>query len=167
MVMLLEFLMVLIIIAAATFIHELGHAVAVLTANKKAKAEIYMGTINKEKKLELCFGRLTCYLAIALTGYCRVANSGQIPPLTIKQKLFFSTGGPIASFLGFISFYYLSQQISGVPGVIINRVAVVSLFIFIFTAIPYRYPAFMRNLNGHQTDGLYIWNELKELRRTA
>ena len=57
--MLLEVVTVLLIITVALFIHEMGHAVATILRNKKAKAEIYLGSSSKEKKLKLNLGRIT------------------------------------------------------------------------------------------------------------
>lgn len=164
---LLEVLIVILIMTTVLFIHEIGHAIPVLLRNKKAKAEIYIGTISKEQKLILRLGRLTCYLTIAFSGRCRVANQEELPPPSNKQRLLFSAGGPIASLIVFITFFYLSTIIPGVPGIILNRVAFVSLFTFLFTAIPLTYPSFMKNLGGLKSDGWYILNDLKEMKKTS
>lgn len=74
-------------------------------------------------------------------------------------------GGPIASLLGFVTLYFISYLISGVLGIIINRVAVISLITFLISAIPCTYPSFLRNIGGLQSDGLQILNLLKEIRK--
>ena len=161
----LEVVVVLIVITIALLIHEMGHAMAVLLRNKKARAEIYLGSLSKEKKLKLSLGRITCYLTIAFSGICRISNPEELSPSTTKQSLIFLTGGPIASLLGFVTFYFLSHLISGVLGIIINRVAFMSLIVFFTSAIPFKYPSFLRHVAGLQTDGLQIFNILKEIRK--
>jgi len=162
---LLEVVVILFVITMAILIHEMGHAIAVLLRNKKAKADIYIGSLSKEKKLKLSLGRITFYLTISFSGFCCVSNPEELPPSTNKQRLIFDAGGPIASLFGFVTLYFISHLISGVFGIIINRVAVISLIIFLNTAIPYTYPSFFRHLSGFQSDGLIILNLLKEIRK--
>lgn len=50
-------------------------------------------------------------------------------------------------------------------GIIINRVAIISLILFLTSAIPYTYPSFFRHIGGFQSDGLKILNLLKEIRK--
>ncbi|MCM3611748.1 hypothetical protein M4S82_10830 [Planococcus sp. MERTA32b] len=165
--MLFEILMVLLILNTALFIHEVGHAIPLLLRNKGTKVEIYLGEISKDKKLKLRLGRLTCYLAIAFSGRCAIANPDEVPPATYKQNLFFSAGGPIASLAAFAALLYLSYFIAGVAGIILNRIAFVSLSVFFFTVIPITYPSFMQNLGGQKSDGLYIINDFKEMKKEA
>lgn len=162
---LLEVVAILFVIIMALLIHEMGHAIAVLLRNKKAKADIYIGSLSKEKKLKLSLGRITFYLSVSFSGFCSVSNPEELPPSTNKQRLIFDAGGPIASLFGFVTLYFISHLISGVLGIIINRVAVISLLVFFTSAIPYTYPSFLRHLGGFQSDGLRILNLLKEIRR--
>ena len=157
--MLLEVVTILLIITMALLIHEMGHAIAVILRNKKAKAEIYLGSSSKEKKLKLRIGRITCYLTIALSGYCQPLSSEELPPPTHKQRLIFLVGGPIASLLGFAALYVASHFFSGVAGNIIINLAGASFFLFITPLIPFIYPSF---LGGGPSDGLQILNEIKE-----
>ncbi|MGI2328469.1 site-2 protease family protein [Planococcus sp. YIM B11945] len=160
--MLVEVILVLLIITTALFIHEMGHGVATISSNKKAKAEIYFGSSSRGKKLKLRLGRITCYLTIALSAFCRPSNPEKLPPPTYKQRLIFLIGGPIASLLGFVALYFISYLIPGVVGIIINRVAVISLLIFATSLIPFTYPSF---LGGGPTDGLQMLNLIKENRK--
>lgn len=161
----LEILIILLCATTALLLHEMGHAIAVLMRNKKARAEIYMGSLSKEKKLELRFGRITVYLTIAFTGLCRISNPEELPPPTNKQILMVAAGGPVASLLGFGTFYFLAHLIPGVPGMFMNSVAIISLFTFLFTAIPFTYPSFLGLIGGMQNDGLKMVNLLKEMRK--
>jgi len=160
-----EVVVILIIITMAILIHEMGHAVAVLLRNKKAKADIYIGSLSKEKKLKISLGRITFYLTIAFSGFCCVSNPEELQPSTNKQRLIFDAGGPIASLLGFVTLYFISHLTSGVLGIIFNRVAVISLILFFTSTIPYTYPSFLRHLGGFHSDGLRILNLLKEIRK--
>lgn len=160
--MLFEVVMMLFIISMALFIHEMGHAVAVIAQNKGAKAEIYMGSSSKEKKLKMRLGRITCYLTFAFSGFCRPANPEELPPTTHKQRLIFLIGGPIASLIGFAVLFLVSYLISGVIGTILNRVAVISLVIFVTALIPFTYPSF---LGGLPSDGLQLANQIKRNRK--
>lgn len=165
--MLFELILTLLIITTALFIHEVGHAIPALLRNKRVKVEIYMGSTSKENKLKLRFGRLTCYLTFAFSGLCRISNSDQLPAPTNKHRLLFGAGGPAISLIGFVTLYFFSYLIAGVPGIIINRLALASLITFFFTAIPFTYPSFMKNLGGYQSDGLYIWNVFKDMKKEA
>ena len=165
--MLFELILTLLIITTALFIHEVGHAIPALLRNKKVNVEIYMGSTSKENKLKLRLGRLTCYLSIAFSGLCRISNSDQLPAPTNKQKLLFGAGGPVISLIGFVSLYFLSHFIDGLPGIFINRIALASLITFFLTAIPFTYPSFMKNLAGYQSDGRYILNVIKEIKNQA
>ena len=165
MLNILDVVLVLIVITMALFIHEMGHAITVLLRNKKAKAEVYLGSLSKEKKLKLSLGRITCYLTIAFSGRCWVSNAEELPPSTNKQRLIFFAGGPIASLLGFVALYFFSQLISGVLDIIINKIAFISLLIFLTSVIPFTYPSFLRNIGGLQNDGLKILNILVEIRK--
>ncbi|MBZ5199844.1 hypothetical protein HU147_01335 [Planomicrobium chinense] len=157
--MLLEVMMVFLIISTALFIHEMGHAIATILRNKKAKAEIYMGSSSKEKKLKLKLGRITCYLTVALYAFCQPINSKELPPPTYKQRLTMLIGGPVASLLGFAALYYISHFFSGVPGNILINLAGASFFLFASPLIPFTYPSF---LGGGPSDGLQILNLVKE-----
>ncbi|TQR17569.1 hypothetical protein FG384_17895 [Psychrobacillus vulpis] len=163
--MLFEAAAILIIITVSLLIHEMGHAIAWILQNKKARADIYMGSSSKENKLKLTIGRITFYLTISFSGFCRLSNPEELPPITNKQRLISAAGGPIASLFGFVTLYFISHLISGVLGIIINRVAIISLMVFLTTAIPYTYPSFLRHLGGFQSDGLKILNLLKEIRK--
>ena len=148
--MLFEVGMVLLIISTALLIHELGHAVGLV--------------VSKEKKLKLSLGRITCYITIALSGICRISNESEISPLTNKQRIIFAAGGPIASLVGFGILYLSSHFVPGVMGIVINRVAFVSLITFFLTVIPYNYPAFFQHVSGFQSDGLYILNIIRDMK---
>ena len=160
--MLFEVVTVLLIITMALLIHEMGHAVAIISQNKKAKPEIYLGSSSKEKKLKLNLGRITCYLTIALSGFCRTSNPEELPPTTHKQRLIVLVGGPIASLVGFITLYFTSHFFSGVVGNIIINIAGANFFLFVTPLIPFNYPSF---LGGLPSDGLQILNQIKENRK--
>lgn len=154
-----EVITVLLMITASLFIHEMGHAVAVLLQHKKAEAEIFFGSSSKEKKLKLTFGRITCYLTVALSAFCRTSNRESLPPATVKQRVVFLAAGPLASFLGFAIFFNTLWFYSGVAANVIERLAFVNFLLFITSLIPMHYPSF---LGGLPTDGLQILNQLKE-----
>lgn len=162
--MLLEVVTVLLIISTALFIHEMGHAVATILRNKKTKAEIYLGSSSKEKKLKLNLGRITCYLTIALSGFCQPLNSEEFPPPTYKQRIVFLVGGPIASLLGFAALYFAAHFFPGVASNILISLAVANFFLFATSLIPFTYPSF---LGGGPSDGLQILNQTKENRKQS
>ena len=159
---LFEVITILLIITTALFIHEMGHAIVVLLQDKKAKAEIYLGSYSKEKKLRVPLGRLTLYLSIAFSGLCSVSNAQELSPSSNMQRFLFLAGGPIASLLGFVSLYFISNLIPGVLGIIVNRIAFASLFIAITSSLPFTYPAF---LGGLPSDGLLMFNLWKKARK--
>lgn len=162
--MLFEVVVIFLIISTALFIHEMGHAIATILQNKKAKAEVFLGSSSKEKKLKLNLGRITCYLTIALSGFCQPSNSEELPPTTFKQRLIFLVGGPIASLLGFAFIYLASQFFSGVGGNLLINLAGANFFIFATSLIPFVYPTF---LGGGPSDGLQILNQIKENRKQS
>lgn len=160
--MLLEVVTILLIISTALFIHEMGHAVAAILRNKKAKAEIYLGSSSKEKKLKLTLGRITCYLTIALSGFCQPLNSAELPPPTHKQRIIFLVSGPASSLLGFSALYFAAHFFSGVASNILISFAVANFFLFATSLIPFTYPSF---LGGGRSDGLQLLNYIKENRK--
>lgn len=157
--MLLEVFAVLLIITTALFIHEMGHASAMIMQNKKARAEIYMGSSSQERKLKLSLGRITCYLTIALSGFSSLSNPEELPPTTHRQTLVVLMGGPFASLMCFAALYFTSHFFSGVPGNIITHLANANLFLFVTPLIPFTYPSF---LGGFPSDGLQILTQIKE-----
>lgn len=156
--MLLEIIIVLLIVSCSLFIHEMGHAIATVTASKNSKVEIFMGSSSKVNKLRLSFGRITCYLTVAISGYCEYSIPKEYPAFTYKQKLFLYLGGPIASLLGFLTLLTVSYYVSGVAGTIIINSAGVHFVLFITSIIPWTYPRF---LGGLPSDGLQILNLVK------
>lgn len=162
---LFEVAAILMVITVSLLIHEMGHAVAWILQNKKARADIYMGSSSKENKLKLTIGRITFYLTISFSGFCSLSNPEELPPITNKQKIISAAGGPIASLFGFITLSFLSNLIPGMLSVLINRIAFISLIIFITSSLPYTYPSFLRHIGGFPTDGLRILNLLKENRK--
>lgn len=157
--MLFEVITALLIITTALFIHEMGHAIATILQNKKAKAEVFLGSSSKEKKLKLTLGRITCYLTIAFFGFCQPSNREELPPTTFRQRLFFLIGGPVASLLGFAALYVASHYFTGVAGNILISLATTNFLIFATSLIPFTYPSF---LGGGPSDGLQILNQLKQ-----
>lgn len=160
--MLLEVITVLLIISCSLFLHEMGHAVATITASKNSRAEVFLGSSCKENKLKLTFGRITCHLTVAISGFCSYFIPKESPAFTYKQKLFFFFGGPIASLFGFVGLYTASFFVSGVAGNIIINSAGANFFLFITSLIPWTYPSF---LGGLPSDGLQILNLVKENRK--
>lgn len=160
--MLLELILVLLMITLALFIHEMGHALALIMSVNKAKAEVYVGSSSKEKKLRFRIGRITCYVNIAISGVCYSVVPEELPPTTSKQQAIFLVGGPIASILSFIALYLVSTLISGVIGAIITGIAFICLITFIMTLMPITYPAF---LGGLPSDGLQLLTIFKENRK--
>ncbi|MDE0581689.1 hypothetical protein ON064_01330 [Planococcus sp. A6] len=160
--MLLEVIVVLLIISCSLFIHEMGHAVATVTVSKNSKAEVFMGSCSKANKLRLSFGRITCYLTVAIYGYCEYLIPKEYPAFTYKQKLFFYLGGPIASLLSFVALFIASHFVSGVAGNIIINSAGANFFLFITSLIPWTYPRF---LGGLPSDGLQTLNLMKANRK--
>lgn len=159
--MLIEIILVLLIISTALFIHEMGHAIVTILLNKEAKAEIFMGSSSKEKKLKLKLGRITCYLTLALSGFCRQSNWQELALTSFKQRTFFLLGGPGASLVGFAALYFASGYFSGVTGSILINLAGANFFLFATPLIPFNYPRF---LGGGPSDGLQLMNLIKENR---
>lgn len=162
LMMLFEVITVLLMITAGLFIHEMGHAIAVILQHKKAKAEIFFGSSSKEKKLKLTFGRITCYLTVALSAFCQTANPEGLPPATARQRVVFLAAGPFASFVGFAALFTALFFYSGVASNLIDRLAFVNFLLFVTSLIPMHYPSF---LGGLPTDGLQILNQIKVHRK--
>lgn len=162
LMMLFEVITILLIITAALFIHEMGHAAAVILQHKKAKAEIFFGSSSKEKKLKLSFGRITCHLTVALSAFCQTANPKDFPPRTAKQRVIILAAGPLASLLGLAALFIVLRFYSGVASNSIDKLAFANFLIFVTSLIPTHYPSF---LGGLPSDGLQILNQIKEHRK--
>ena len=159
---LLEIITVLLIISCSLFIHEMGHAVAAVTASKNSKVEVFLGSSSKTNKLRLRIGRITCYLTVALAGFCDYRIANEFPPFTYKQRIFFLLGGPIASLLISAVLFIVSFSVSGVAGNILINSAAANFFLFITSMIPWTYPAF---LGGFPSDGLQVLKSVKANRK--
>lgn len=160
--MLLEIMLVLLIISAGLFIHEMGHALATVWQNKNATAEIYLGSSSKEKKLKLKLGRITCYLTIALSGFCTQPNWKEVPLSAFKPRSLVLLGGPGLSLVGAAAFYVAASYASGVPSNIFINLSGVCFFLFASPLIPFTYPRF---LGGGPSDGLQLINLIKTNRK--
>lgn len=156
--MLLEIIIVLLIVSCSLFTHEMGHAFATVMASKHSRAEVFLGSSSKSNKLRLSFGRITCYLTVAISGYCEYSILKESPAFTYKQKLFFYLGGPIASLLCFLALFIASHFVSGIAGNLIINSAGVNFLLLITSLIPWTYPRF---LGGGPSDGLQILNLVK------
>ncbi|MCJ1907516.1 hypothetical protein [Planococcus ruber] len=160
--MILEIMLVLLMISTGLFIHELGHAVATVMQNKKATAEIYLGSSSKEKKLKIKLGRITCYLTLALYGFCIQPNWREVPLSAVRPRTIFLLGGPLLSLVGAALFYAAAIFSSGVPESIFVNLAGICFFLFASPLLPFTYPRF---LGGGRSDGLQLLNLIKENRK--
>lgn len=106
----------------------MGHAVAAVTASKNSKVEVFLGSSSKTNKLKLRIGRITCYLTVALAGFCDYRIANEFPPFTYKQRIFFLLGGPIASLLISAVLFTASFSVSGVAGNILINSAAANFF---------------------------------------
>lgn len=155
-------MIVFLVVSCSLVIHELGHAIATVTASKNAKAEVFLGSASKANKLRLSFGRITCYLTIAISGYCEYSIPKEYPAFTYKQKIFFYLGGPSASLLCFVALFIATHFTSGVARNIIINSAGVNLILIIMSLVSWTYPRF---LGGGPSDGLQILNLVKRNRK--
>lgn len=155
----------IILLPTSILIHELGHAIGIITLSKKAEADIFFGSRSKDNKLKFKIGRVNFYITMAFSGFCFISNIEKLPPLSNRQRLIIDSGGPLASLLGFILFYMCSYIFTGEISSFFSKATLINLFIFITSALPYKYTSFDGHLAGYPTDGLRIINLIKEMRK--
>lgn len=164
---LVEGLIILFVLCPISLlIHEIGHALGIVIADKNAVAQVYMGSASEDNKFRLKVGRIHLYLTLAFSGFCSFANEQQ--PISNRQRLLMLTGGPVMSLLTCLLLLSLSYWFWSVGNVELSswfeNVGFINFIIFILTVLPYKYPSFMKHLGGFPTDGLQI---LKLLRNRA
>ncbi|MFF2753928.1 hypothetical protein ACFVR1_09300 [Psychrobacillus sp. NPDC058041] len=146
-------------------IHEMGHAIGILTSSKKAEADIIFGSLSKEKKLKFKIGRVNFYVTMAFSGFCCVANIEELAPFSNRQELIIDSGGPLASLVGSILFLGSSYLFSEEYTTFLDDAAFINFIMFIINVLPYTFPSYNRHIGGYPTDGLRILNVIKEMRK--
>lgn len=148
-------LVLVAIVQLATFLHELGHALAGLIFTKE-DVNILLGRTRSKRKLrKLGLGRLKINFNgfDPLTGFAWLDES----KLTKFQKLMFYAGGPLVSLMLGLAFCLASKTMAHqVTSRIFQIFGTWLLMQFLFTAIPVEYPAWFAGYGGHRSDGLTI-----------
>ena len=154
-----------IVLPTSILIHELGHALSIISFSKKAEADIFFGSRSKERKLKFKIGRVNFYITMAFSGFCFVSNLDKIPPLSYKQSLIIDIGGPLASLIASLFFYMCSFLFTGELSSFFNNFAIINLLLLLLSALPFKYSSIDKHLAGYSSDGLRILNLLKEMRK--
>ncbi|MGB0383903.1 MAG: hypothetical protein ACPGWR_03685 [Ardenticatenaceae bacterium] len=146
----------LIILPLATFIHELGHALAALIVTS-SDVTIQLGT--DKNALRFHCRRLTIILKLG-TGFVGCVWVTKTDQLTPSQLIPIYLAGPLASILSSLLFGFVySTLITERPLLIF---AYACFWQFIATIIPIRYPRWWWGYSGYASDGLRLVQTIKK-----
>jgi hypothetical protein len=157
--MLLFLLFYLVVIPLSVFIHELGHAFAVLLSTN-ANARVYLGPFNEANKENFKIGRIHFHIKWATYGSISLSNlKGEVSK---KQNIIIAAGGPLVSLIVAVlvticSFYVINNRIES----FLQAIAIYNYLSFLWTIIPMTYPSWMKAYRGMPSDGLRIVKALK------
>ncbi|MBU9673794.1 hypothetical protein KQ939_09620 [Planococcus sp. CP5-4] len=149
-----------ILLPISILIHELGHALPIVLSTKSGEANIFLGTPHKENKLAFSIRKIHFYLGLGLSGFCLISNYKDIPPLSNVQRLLVDACGPLFSLIAGTLAYGLS--ISAESFQYAYPFAAVNFCLFLTSVIPVTYPGFFGALSGYPSDGLRIYQNLRE-----
>ena len=148
-----DFLLVwLVVVPTFAFLHELGHASMALLLTGQ-RATIQLGRRGLRCRLQL--GRLRMILNLgpgAAFSRCLLEDLDEIP---LGRRACFFLGGPIASLLLALLFGGLALSSTG-PGPWPITLAMIPLFQFLFTTLPWTFPPGIGAMEGMPSDGLYV-----------
>lgn len=150
-----------ILLPVAIIIHELGHALPIVLSSKSGEADIFLGSPFKANKLSFSVGKIHFYLGWGFSGFCFISNYKEIPPFSNGRRLLVDAGGPLFSLVSGILVYGLSISLLN-NFHYIYQFAVINFFLFFTSAIPITYPKFSGALSGYSSDGLRLYQNLRE-----
>lgn len=143
-----------------TFLHELGHAGAVLALTGR-RVTIRMGTSERRKVQPL--GRLTLDIG---TDYGWVGlYRWQGPPASRLREAAILLAGPATSLVATVGLGVGASAAREGPVVLqvaLGAATAASLFQFAVTVVPIRYPRWWRGYAGLASDGLRAWWLLRD-----
>lgn len=160
------FVIFFILLPTSILLHELGHALPIILSTTSGEANIFLGTPHKKNKLAFSIRKIHFYLGWGFSGFCLVSNYKDIPPLSPAQRLFIDTGGPVFSLVAGIIAYGVSISSTG-SFYYAYPFAAVNFCLFLMSAIPVTYPGFAGALAGYPSDGLRIYQNLRESFKTT
>jgi len=149
-----DFLLVwLVVVPTFAFLHELGHASMVLLLTGQV-ATIQLGR-RGFRRCRLQLGRVRLILNLgpgAAFSRCLLEDLSEIP---LNRRACFFLGGPIASLLLALLFGGLALS-STRPGPWPITLAMIPLFQFLLTILPWTFPPGIGAMAGMPSDGLYV-----------
>ena len=157
-----DFLVIwLVVVPTFAFLHELGHASMVLLLTGQ-RATIQLGRRGLRCRLQL--GRLRMILNLgpgAAFSRCLLEDLSEI---SLSRRVWFFLGGPIASLLLSLLFGGLALSSTG-SGPWLITLAMIPLFQFLLTILPWRYPPGIGVMGGMPSDGLYVVRLIRHARK--
>lgn len=161
----------LFLVPLAVLIHELGHALGATLFTRQSRANVFLGPHFTENSRHFRVGRIDFYLRLATFGFCSSVDkdgNSSTERMSNRQLIAFYAGGPVMSLIVALIAQAASPQLSGQLFSLMQAFAVVNVFTFISTSLPYIYPNWKSGLAGTPTDGYRVrkvWREVKEQRK--
>jgi hypothetical protein len=143
-----------------TFLHELGHAGAVLALTGR-RVTIRMGT--SERRRAWTLGRLTLDVGTdyGWVGFYRWWG----PPVSRLREAAIILAGPAASLVATVGLgagAFAAREGPVVLQAALSGATAASLLQFAVTLVPMRYPSWWRGYAGLASDGLRAWRLLRD-----
>lgn len=158
----LQFILIIsstiLIIQAATIMHELGHAIPALLFSRN-KVRVVIGR-NNERIIKIRIRRLT--LIFRGFNFIFSATDYSSKFMKPKQQIAAFAGGPVVSFIFGESLSLISRIFSG--SITENILLLVSYYFiiqFIVSIIPVIYPQWLGDYAGYPSDGYKIMTVIK------
>lgn len=140
-----------------TLIHEIGHALGLVSSTKYGEARIYIGDFSKSNKESFKIGRIHFHITLGRGGLCRYEKNNDMTKL---QSAITTIGGPLISALfTFVLYLLLHQPIN--KYYLITGMFWLNFIQFVVTVIPIIYPKWWRPYGGYPSDGYKVLNILR------
>jgi Zn-dependent protease len=152
------------IVPLAVFIHEMGHALAIILFTNKSYANLFIGRPTAKNSYLISLGRIHYHLRWASFGFCYPSNEKRgksLEPFSIPQRVAIDAGGPVLSLTFGMVGIVTSSLLTGNWQLLMRAFAFLNLVFFLSTALPYIYPSWSK-LAGIPTDGYRVKELMKQ-----
>ncbi|WP_096187790.1 M50 family metallopeptidase [Evansella halocellulosilytica] len=145
-------LFIFIAFPLSVFIHEFGHAAAILLLTKK-KVRIFIGPRTSDNDESFKVGRCHFHLQWSTGGSCFTMMEEQ--EWTKKITFFFFLFGPLFSFIAASTFILAANMLKQETfwSTVLFWTGYLNAIMFIITLVPIKYPNTTGRLNGVHSDG--------------
>ncbi|WP_301107503.1 hypothetical protein [Sporosarcina sp.] len=146
----------LTVLPLSTLLHEVGHGLGVI-ATFRSRVDIYLGSKSEKNIENFRLGRLHFHIVYSFAGFVYWEGN-----LNKRQRAAALAGGPVMSLTLVFVFAGMAMSVShGDFRSFFWGASIANLIQFVSTVIPVTYPRWMGSYAGHKSDGLQLWQLLK------